>query len=552
MHTVAIIPARGGSKGIPRKNLRPVAGKPMIYYSIAACLASKMIDVVVVSTDDDEIAVMAERFGAQVLLRDPRLADDKVPLDPVIENVVSTYEDLNNCKFEYVVTVQPTSPLVTPDDIDLVVTKLISDSSDTAQTVVDDRHLCWTMDSEGAKPTYEARVNRQMLPVNFRETGAVISCTRQQLKTGSRIGNKVSLIEVPQIRSFDIDTFADLYLCDALLTRKRIVFTVKGYAEVGLGHAFRTVMLANELVKYDIIFICEENNDLAINYISSHNYNVVTCKDGHLLEEVLYHSPDLVINDILATDKEYIDSLKEHHIKVVNFEDMGDGSHSADLVINALYPHQVPAKNVFVGEKYFCVRDEFLYADVQPIRAGVNKILLTFGGVDEGNLSHRVYDVIKSYCESKNIKITIVLGPGYPYFEKLEESVSAHSNERVELIKATKRISDIMNSSDLAITSGGRTVLELASLQIPTIVICQNQRETTHTFASSNNGITNLGFREDISNETILSNFIQLVENQTLRVAASEKMKSLQLTQGKKRVVSLINSLLIEKIKELE
>ena len=96
-----------------------------------------MIDVVVVSTDDDEIAVMAERFGAQVLLRDPRLADDKVPLDPVIENVVSTYEDLNNCKFEYVVTVQPTSPLVTPDDIDLVVTKLISDSSDTAQTVVE-------------------------------------------------------------------------------------------------------------------------------------------------------------------------------------------------------------------------------------------------------------------------------------------------------------------------------------------------------------------------------------------------------------------------------
>ncbi|MBA6291503.1 NTP transferase domain-containing protein [Colwellia sp. MB3u-70] len=546
IEVIAIIPARGGSKGIPRKNLRPVAGRPMIYYSIAACIASKAIDVVVVSTDDDEIAVMAERFGAEVLMRDTNLADDKVPLDPVIANVVSAYEKLNDRTFNYVVTVQPTSPLVTPDDIDLVINKLINDGSDTAQTVVDDRHLCWTMNDDIAKPTYEARVNRQMLPVNFRETGAVISCTRQQLKTGSRIGNKVSLVEVPQIRSFDIDTFADLYLCDALLTRKRVVFTVKGFAEVGLGHAFRTVMLANELVKYDIVFICENENDLAINYIRSHNYNVVTCENGQLLKEVLYHQPDLIINDILSTDKLYIDTLKSNNIKVVNFEDMGSGSLSADIVINALYPHQVASDNVLVGEKYFCVRDEFLYADVKTFNETVSKVLLTFGGVDEGNLSQRVYSIIKDYCKSNNIYITLVLGPGYPHFKQLEESIISAGSGTIELIKATKRISDIMNNSDLAITSGGRTVLELASLLTPTIVICQNHRETTHTFASDKNGVTNLGFCKEISDETILLSFINLVENKSLRLDARKKMQLLQLTQGKKRVISIINSLLNE------
>ena len=104
---------------------------------------------------------------------------------------------------------------------------------DTVQTVVDDRHLCWTIDNGRAKPTYNARVNRQDLPSNYKETGAVIACTRQQLKSGGRIGENVGLVEVPQNRSFDIDNFSDLYLCEAMLSRKKIVFTVVGYAEVG-------------------------------------------------------------------------------------------------------------------------------------------------------------------------------------------------------------------------------------------------------------------------------------------------------------------------------
>lgn len=543
MKVIAIIPARGGSKGIPRKNLRPVSGKPMIFYSINACLNSTCVDNVFVTTDDEEIALFAERFGAEVIIRKPSLANDETPLDPVIFSALEVVEKKYGEVFDIIVTVQPTSPLIQNSDIDLVVEKISQGRFDTAQTVVDDRHLCWTMLDNKAVPLYVERVNRQSLPPNYRETGAVIACTRPQIQTGSRIGENVGLVEIPQSRSFDIDNFSDLYLCEAMLNRKKIAFTVVGYAKVGLGHAFRAVMLAHELVNYDLVFICEKRSELAIEHIRANNYQVTVCENGQLAGTVIDISPDIVINDILDTDKIYVNRLKEQGIKVVNFEDLGDGHLHADLVVNALYPDKVESKKVLTGEQYFCVRDEFLYIDKVIKSDRIKQVLLTFGGVDEGDLTTKVLSSIHKLCIKRAIAIVVVLGPGYQNKESLEGFLKNISNLEVTVHHQTKRISDLMKNSDLAITSGGRTVLELATLQVPTIVICQNQRETTHTFASRKNGVLNLGHRESVSASDILSAFEAVITDNALREEMSDKMASLDLTLGKQRVIKNIVSL---------
>jgi len=543
LNVIAIIPARGGSKGIPRKNLRPVAGKPMLFYSVAACLNSPCIDKVIVTTDDEEIALFAERFGADVIMRKPSLADDITPLDPVIYNALLEVERLHEKTFDIIVTVQPTSPLIQACDIDKVVDKFIQEDFDTVQTVVDDRHLCWTIQNNKAVPLYEKRVNRQSLPPNYRETGAVIACTRTQIGKGSRIGDSVGLVVVPQTRSFDIDNFSDLYLCEAMLNRKKIVFTVIGYAKVGLGHAFRAVMLAHELVNFDLVFICEKKNDLAIDYIKSNNYPVFVCADNDLANAVIEHTPDLVINDILDTDIQYIDNLKEHNITVVNFEDLGPGHLNADLVVNALYPDKTAAKNVLTGEMYFCVRDEFLYIEKTIRSTSVQQVLLTFGGVDEGDLTTKVLSSIANLCMERDISIMIVLGPGFQNRDSLERYLTKTKGLKVDVHYQTKRISDLMKSADVAITSGGRTVLELATLEVPTIVICQNQRETTHTFASKQNGVLNLGYRGDVSENDILSAFDKVISDDRLLTEMSKNMAALDLTLGKQRVINEIVSL---------
>jgi len=544
LKNLIIIPARGGSKGIPRKNLRPLAGRPLISYSIKAALDADVKARVVLSTDDDEIALFASRFGADVIFRGNELSSDKITLDPVIIDAFHKCEKKYNEQYKNIITIQPTSPLIRNQDITEVVKLLNSGKFDTVLSVVDDRHLCWQEVDGKAIPAYEQRVNRQQLPSNFRETGAVIACSRKQIETGTRIGKNVGISEVPHETSFDIDNFSDFYLCEAMLMRKKIVFTVVGYAEVGLGHAFRAVMLANELVQYDILFVCEQKSNLAIEYIKSHNYSVEIAENSKLADIVIKNKPDLVINDILDTTISYMNKLTERSIPTVNFEDMGEGHEMANLVINALYPHQVPQENVFVGPKYFCLRDEFLYIGTKEKTEQVTRVLITFGGVDEGNLTKSTFEAIYKICIENDIELDIIVGPAYPYEKELNDLIDTIDGLKCSVIKHTKKISEHMNQADVAITSGGRTVLELASLKVPTIVICQNEREMTHTFASSENGIINLGHRESVSIKVITDTFLKIISDHKLRTLMSQKVSEFSLLKGKVRVISKIKSII--------
>ncbi len=117
MEILAIIPARGGSKSIPRKNIKPINGKPMIYYSIEACHKSKYITRYVVSTEDDEIKMISEAFGAEVINRPLELAKDETKTAPVMLYTAQILEE-KGYKPDYIALIQPTSPFRTAEFID--------------------------------------------------------------------------------------------------------------------------------------------------------------------------------------------------------------------------------------------------------------------------------------------------------------------------------------------------------------------------------------------------------------------------------------------------
>ncbi len=543
--TLAIIPARGGSKDIPRKNLRPIAGKPLISYAVEACLASRRVDHVVVSPDEQEIALFAERFGATPLLRPDSLSDDVTTLDPVIEFVSRQAEEALGCTFDVILTAQATSPLVLAHDIDQALSLFDTAAVDTVLSVVDDRHLTWTVVEDRAVPNYQERVNRQYLPANFRETGAIIACRRTVLETGTRIGQHVKLHPVPAQRSVDIDTLHDIHVCEALMRSRRIVFAVAGHDRIGLGHAYRALLLAYELVRYAIIFVCEESEDLAIEHIRNYNFTVEVCKKGELGNTILALAPDLVINDILDTSTDYMAALQRAGLATVNFEDMGGGSEIADLTINALYPQQAKQDKLLTGAEFFCLRDEFLFIDRKAFAEEVNNILLSFGGVDEGNLSTRVLVALAEVI-APEVAVTVVLGPGFAHHQALQSVVRSLSQLEIEVVLTTNRISDYMNRCDLAITSAGRTVYELASLAKPMLVICQNAREATHDFACESNGILNLGLRQDLSDQQLREAVQRLLEDASLRRRCHERLSSIDLRKGKQRVIERVLGLIGE------
>lgn len=536
---LVVIPARGGSKGIPRKNIRLLNNRPLISYAIDIAKSSEYVDDVVVTTDDSKIALLSEKFGASVIRRSEDLAGDEVPLDPVIYDAVVQKEKIAFDEYDIVITLQPTSPLLKSSTLDRAIEKFEDFAVDSVLSVVDDRHLSWGYDENNQRyfPNYIERKNRQYLPKDFRETGAILATRRQFIHEGSRLGTNLDLIEVSRQESVDIDNYEDWWIAENYLQKKRIAIVVNAYDEIGTGHVYRCLSIASKLVFHDVLFLLDEQYQLGIDIVDNHNYPY-KLHDGKddLLEILREYSPEIVVNDILNTSKEYIDSLKNDGYFVVNFEDLGTGTESADVVFDALYEHDVSERNIFTGHKYYILKDEFYFQPQKIITQAVNNVLITFGGTDPNNFTEKVIDSILS--TSYDGRINVILGLGYEGLESLIEKYE--SNQSVQIYRNVSDISEFMFQADIIFTSAGRTMYEVCSLGVPTICLCQNERELTHVFANESNGFLNMGLGEAVENQQIIDQFINLVNNHDLRIEMNRKMLSVDLKDGFENIRSII------------
>ena len=225
---LGIIPARGGSKGVPRKNIRMVAGLPLIAYSIQAAQKSANLTHIVVSTEDDEIAEVARSFGAQVLARPAELAGDKTPMLPVVRDVFSTLEAQLAIQFMYGVVLQPTAPLRSFADIDQAVAILQQSGADSVVSVyrVFDHHPArmYRLEHERLVALENEPVGRlrQDLPAVYHRNGAVYAFRRGLIdETDSLIGPDTRAYVMPEEHSVNIDNEIDLLLADLLLQRMK-------------------------------------------------------------------------------------------------------------------------------------------------------------------------------------------------------------------------------------------------------------------------------------------------------------------------------------------
>ena len=541
MNVLVVIPARGGSKGIPRKNLRLLNGKPLIYYAINTALNSKYNIDVYVSSEDDEILNIASQFGAKTHKRDISIADDKSTLDPVVYAAYEYAKQIENKEYDYIITMQPTSPLLKTTSLDSAIEQAIEDKSiETVIAVKDDTHLSWRKENGKFVPNYEKRVNRQYLTPTFTETGAFFITKREVITKNNRIGKTVKLYVLSNGEEIDIDTYEDWNICEYYLKRKHILFVVTGNSEVGLGHVYNTLLLANDILNHKITFLVDKKSQMAYNKIASKNYPVFIQKHKNIIDDIKALNPDVVINDRLDTDIKYMKELKSLNLKVINFEDLGEGAKKADLVINAIYPEKQVLPKHYFGHKYFMLRDEFIYSEQKEVKKEVKNVLITFGGVDPNNYTKKVIETIYQYCQENNIGITVITGFGY------EKHDSLHEFPNIKIKENIMNISTYIKNADIVFTSAGRTTYEIASIGTPAIVLAQNERELTHFFASSEYGFLNLGLGYKISSKELYKNFVELVESYENRKYMSELMKRVDLKNGRKRVVKLIQNVIEE------
>jgi spore coat polysaccharide biosynthesis predicted glycosyltransferase SpsG len=426
---------------------------------------------------------------------------------------------------------------MTGETLDNALKKFVDEKSDTCISVVNRPHLSWKKDGNCIVPAYEQRLNRQQLPANYFETGAFFITRRENVTPYSRIGKNVSVYEVPEDEATDIDTKDDWQMCESILKRKRIIFRCDGEKKIGMGHIYRCMTLAYNLTGHEVMFVLNEDKKEGIEKIKKSflPYHLVK-NNEEFFEYIQFWNADIVVNDCLDSTYNYMEQLCSKVQRVITFEDLGKGAELADVVINALYDvKNDKVHHYFCGEKYICLRDEFQLSTLGKYNQEVKNILVMFGGTDPSNLTKKIYDIAKSNKEKyPELRYNFILGSGY-----VNDSIDG-IDDYIEVYTDVKRVSDFMRIADLAFTSQGRTVYELASMGIPAIVLAQNEREQLHSFAQMQNGFINLGLGKNVDSPTIESTLEWIIRTPQIRNEMRNLMLSHDLRSGLRRVINLI------------
>ena len=214
MEIMAIIPARGGSKSIPLKNLKLLNGKPLIDYSINVSLKSKFITRTIVSSDHPKILNRAQKLGAEILKRPKNLATDSSQLEPVMEHCLNHFKLKENYIPDIVILLQNTSPLRTKKHIDDALSTFLDSKFDSMMSCYSSHYFLWTLQKNILIPKNhnpKNRSNRQQMNNQFIENGAIyITKYNTFKKSHCRISGKIGLYEMPKELSIDIDNKLDL------------------------------------------------------------------------------------------------------------------------------------------------------------------------------------------------------------------------------------------------------------------------------------------------------------------------------------------------------
>ena len=488
-----------------------------------------------VLTDSDEIRLIAERNGVACYYDPPLIFDDTAASSDVIRYMIDASRSGS-----FILVLSPYAPLLSSDMVVQAVETLAMASEDILKPLARVPVRSGVHNGTcGLSAIFSTeRFETEMLAAAF----VVFKCSFLEHGMRKRPAILHWLMPTP---SHEINSFHDWWVCEKLIQRKRIVFRVIGNKEVGMGHIYRALSIAHEIVNHEVLFVTDAKNAVAVNQLAGYDYWLETYKPEEVVDRIIGLKPDLVVNDMLATSVDDVLPLQKEGIRVVNFEDLGYGAAFADLTINELYDvPQIPGDRILWGHKYFFVRDEFHDAHAHRFKARVSDLLITFGGTDQHNLSKCVLLSVYRLCKDRGVHIHIAVGAGYAGYDDLETLIQSLDGF-VTLTRATGVISRIMEKCQVAITSNGRTVYELAHMNIPAIVISQHDREKTHEFACEDNGFISIGlYRERETEKRVVDALIRLLDDEAYRHTLFSKTTRFQFSKNKQHVIQLINSLL--------
>lgn len=540
---IIMIYAPGNCDKIPRKYSRLLLNKPLLQYSIETFKEITHPSLIVVLSDDEEIILIADRLNVLFENTHENTLAGQQPRfyfgDPITLNILHKCEEKLGLSSKYVIWHIPSSPLLHKRDVFQAIWELSRSPKDAIFSASVAPQRQWHYDTKRAyQPFFEETPS--IKGVMHLETSCFFIMKRSAINKEGYQGTSSMPYFLPEDHAIEINTFHDWWVVEKLIERKHILFVVAGSTEIGMGHIYRALALAQEFSDHKISFLCIRDSELAALKIAEFYYPTrQQANNTSLLDDVLNFSPDIVINDFLNTDEAYMMGLKKEKIMVINFEDIGAGAKHADLVINALY-NQKLYPHMLVGHDYFCLRNEFYTANKSVFRDQVLEILVTFGGTDENAQTLRILKILLKLKRKYGFHITVITGPGYLHTKDTEPILTENKDHNIEWIRhGTKKISEFMSKADFALTSAGRTVYELAALGVPAIVLATNEREEKHPFAKESS-MFYLGRCDLVADKVIEKNIKIMLDSPQVRLSIRASLVRYDLINGKKKVIDEI------------
>ena len=480
MKIIAEVIAKEDINDIPNKNIRDIAGFPMVTNCLYTLINSKSINEIYILSNSKDVRKTVATYG--------NIYDKK--------NKQVYIHDLGYETNDYDIKIHLKSSFlyIRPETIDKIVNYVIDNNIKLLKTFDDELYV--------------------------------------EYKNGLINDSYKDFLDSEKI---DFDNYKYLYSCHNNGSLK-VGYYVNGNNQRGLGHIFRALDIADDFYnKPDIYFDINQTKE---DYFGITHHNIMPVNGlSDLYNKCKEKQYDVFITDILSTNDEYMNELRNSMPKarLVNFEDDGQGASKADLVFNALLPNEKYG-NMYCGDKYYICDESYIIVKQKPIEEKVGKIFICFGGADPKNYTDLVLQII-SKDDYKDFEFMVVLGKSK---ENVDELLKYNKYSNIDVQYNVKEVAILMKKADIAITSRGNMAFELALLGIPTISIAQNENEMKHDFASEKNGFAFLGMDPDCqATEDIIKKYLYMSKEDREKIR--KIYNDIDLRGGRKRVMDLIN-----------
>ena len=522
-----VIPAIKKNAAIPDQLIKKLDGITLIQRAINTALnfANKANQILII-TDSDEIALIAQR-NKIAYKKDQKLSLNSENIIQVVLSKISEFEQ------EDIFLYRANTPLIDSDDLKSAYLRFLELNNSILVSVKKERRDVFSIQN--------GKLDKSIIRNDLcEEIGAFYIFNKSVIENDHY--ERIPFI-IPDNKSIEINNYQDWWICEKILQRKKVVFHVFGDFKIGMGHIFHSLSLAHEITNHEVIFVCNKKYELAVKEIASMDYRVISTENEE--KTILDLKPDLIVNDILNTKVNFIKKIKKNGAMVVNFEDLGDGAYHADMVFNELYEKPIKnGNNFYWGHKYISLRNEFDNAKPNLFKESVSEVLIMFGGTDQNNFTLKILKIILSICQTRNIAINIVCGSGYIHKDKILDFISKSLYKKISLHHAITNISGVMERSQIAISSNGRSIYELAQINIPSIIISHHEREFNHDFAKSKRGFINIGMYTERTSAKVEKEFLRLVCDKDYRLNLFKKISKYSFIENKINIVSSILSLI--------